>query len=60
VYRGARLERQRDVSLLPGHYRLLISPFSQGGLIVTGTMQIVYPGDSNATDHAFFASWCGG
>ena len=49
-----------NLSLSPGHYRLLISPTPPGVLIVTGTMQVIYPGDSNTTDHALFASWCGG
>ena len=49
-----------DVSLWPGRYTLAIVPNPQGSLIVTGTFRVLYPGGRNATDHAFFASGCGG
>jgi len=49
-----------NVSLWPGRYTLLVSPGPQGQVIVTETIRVAYPGDRNATDHAFFASWCGG
>jgi len=49
-----------NVSLWPGHYTLAIVPTPQGSLTVTGTFRVLYPGDRNATDHAFFASGCGG
>ena len=49
-----------NVSLWPGRYTLAIVPNPQGSLIVTDTLRVLYPGDRNATDHAFFASACGG
>src|SRR5439155_221358 len=49
-----------NVSLWRGRYTLAIVPTPQGSLTVTGTFRVLYPGDRNATDHAFFASGCGG
>ncbi len=49
-----------NVSLRPGRYSLLVSPNPPGPLVLTETIRIVYPGGRNATNHAFFASGCGG
>ncbi len=48
-----------NFSLVPGTYIMSFVPVGPGGtLLVTQTLQILYPGDAPGTNGTILASWC--